>query len=247
MIKEQNIQKYAIVTGGTKGIGKKTVQELLKRKYFVYTNFSSDIVSAEKSRKDFLEISPYFEVLQADQSDIAKFNEFVTYCKSKIPSLDCIICNAGMTIRKQIDQISNTEWEAVLNVIVNSHFYLIRDCFDIIPDNSRIIFVGSLLGIYPHTLSLPYGVGKAALHSLALNLVKLFEGTNTTVNVIAPGFVETEWQATKPEEIRNNIISKTAIKRFASVDEISDAVMFCINNAFINGSIMEINGGYSFK
>ena len=239
--------KYAIVTGGTKGIGKKIVEDLLKRGYYVYTNFSSDILAAEKSRKDFAVVSPHFDVLQADQSNITMFNEFVVYCKSKIPSLDCIVCNAGMTIRKSINQISNMEWEAVFNVIVNSHFYLIRDCFDIIPNNSRILFVGSMMGIYPHSLSLPYGVGKAAFHSLALNLLKEFEGTNTTVNVIAPGFVETEWQATKPEEIRNNIINKTAIKRFASVDEISNAIMFCIDNAFVNGSIIEINGGYDFK
>ena len=240
-------QKYAIVTGGTKGIGKKIVQDLLKRKYYVYTNFSFDIKAAEKSRKDFLTISPHFEVLQADQSDIAKFNEFVTYCKSKITSLDCIVCNAGMTIRKPISQIANEEWEAVLNVVVNSHFYLIRDCIDIIPNNSRILFIGSSLGIYPHSISLPYGVGKAALHSLALNLIKVFEGTNTTVNVIAPGFVDTEWQTTKPVEIRNNIIRKTAVKRLATVGEISNAVMFCIDNAFVNGSIIEINGGYDFK
>jgi len=152
-----------------------------------------------------------------------------------------------MTIRKSINQISNNDWETVFNVIVNSHFYLVRDCFDIIPNNSRILFVGSMMGIYPHSLSLPYGVGKAAFHSLALNLVKVFEGTNTTVNVIAPGFVETEWQATKPQEIKNNIINKTAVKRFASVNEISNAILFCIDNAFVNGSVIELNGGYNYK
>ena len=77
--------------------------------------------------------------------------------------------------------------------------------------------------------------------------MKVFEGTGTTVNVIAPGFVETEWQKTKPEEIRQNIYRKTAVKRFASVEEIADAVKFCLNNPFVNGSIIEVSGGYDFK
>ena len=71
--------------------------------------------------------------------------------------------------------------------------------------------------------------------------------TGTTVNAIAPGFVETEWQKDKPQEIRENIYKKTAIKRFASIDEIADAVRFCIRNSFVNGSVIEISGGYSFK
>lgn len=103
------------------------------------------------------------------------------------------------------------------------------------------------MGVHPHGTSLAYGVSKAAVHALALNLVKCFEASGTTVNAIAPGFVETEWQATKPEQIRQNIYAKSAIKRFATTDEVADAVRFCINNAFVNGSVIEVSGGYSFK
>lgn len=67
------------------------------------------------------------------------------------------------------------------------------------------------------------------------------------MNAIAPGFVETEWQASKPQHIRDNIVAKSAIKRFAATDEVADAVRFCINNAFVNGSIIEVSGGYNFK
>jgi 3-oxoacyl-[acyl-carrier protein] reductase len=94
---------------------------------------------------------------------------------------------------------------------------------------------------------LPYGVSKSALHALAANLIKEFEDTGTTVNVIAPGFVETELQKEKPLEIRQNILKKTAIKRFADVKEISAAVMFCLDNPYVNGSVIEVNGGYCFK
>ena len=77
--------------------------------------------------------------------------------------------------------------------------------------------------------------------------MKEFEGTGTTVNAIAPGFVETEWQKNKSQEIRDNICRKTALNRFATVDEIVSAVIFCLDNSFVNGSVIEVNGGYCFK
>jgi 3-oxoacyl-[acyl-carrier protein] reductase len=146
-----------------------------------------------------------------------------------------------------LQDISDEDWEQVMQVNVNSYLFLIRDLFDTIPPDSRIVFIGSLMAIHPHGTSLAYGVTKSAVHALALNLVKCFEGTNTTVNVIAPGFVETEWQKEKPLQIRQNIYNKTAIKRFALVEEVADAVKFCISNPFVNGSVIEISGGYSFK
>jgi 3-oxoacyl-[acyl-carrier protein] reductase len=119
--------------------------------------------------------------------------------------------------------------------------------YSLISKDSRIIFTGSQMGISPHAMVLCYGVTKAAIHAMAKNLVKEFDGTGTTVNAIVPGFVETPWQKEKPNEIKLNIFKKTAIHRFATVDEIVDAFRFCIDNPFVNGSLIEINGGYSYK
>ena len=239
--------KTAIVTGGTKGIGQQIVMNLLQKGYNVYTTFASDKEAALKAENKFRTISSNITICQIDQSIPGKIGEFVCTIKENVKTVDCIVCNAGMTIRKPAMEITDVEWEKVMMTMVNSHFYLIRDLYSLIPNESRIIFIGSMLGMIPHATSLPYGVAKAALHALAQNLVKEFEGTGTTVNAIAPGFVETEWQKTKSQEIRANIYHKTAIKRFAKVEEIALAVDFCIDNGFINGSIIEINGGYSFK
>lgn len=239
--------KIAVVTGGTKGIGRQIVINLLHRGYYVYTTFAQDKETAVKVMNEFRAISQNISVYQADQSIPGKIEEFSSYVKKSVETVDCIVCNAGMTLRKPAMKITDQEWEIVMRATVNAHFYLIRDLYSLIPNNSRIIFIGSMLGIVPHATSLPYGVTKAALHALAQNLVKEFEGTGTTVNVIAPGFVETEWQKSKSQEIRENIYRKTAIKRFATIEEISSAVEFLMNNEFVNGAIVEINGGYCFK
>jgi 3-oxoacyl-[acyl-carrier protein] reductase len=152
-----------------------------------------------------------------------------------------------MSIRRAFTEMRDDEWDAMMEVAVNSHYIMLREFFPLIPNGSRVLFTGSQMGIDPHATVLAYGVTKAAVHALCKNLVKEFEGTGTTVNAIVPGFVDTPWQATKPEEIKQNIYKKTAIHRFASVDEIVDAFRFCIDNPFVNGSLIEVNGGYCYK
>ena len=239
--------KYAVVTGGTKGIGLGIVKVLLERGFHVFTNYARDKESAERVGQELEQWKDRLSIVQADQSDKESFARFVQFVKSKAESISCIVCNAGMTIRKPNMEITDEQWEQVMQVAVNSHFYLIRDCYEMIEPDSRIIFIGSMMGVLPHGTSLPYGVSKAAVHALAKNLVKEFEGTGTTVNAIAPGFVETEWLKNKPQNIRENIYGKTAIKRFAAVAEITNAVAFCLDNQFVNGSVIEVSGGYCFK
>lgn len=239
--------KTAIVTGATKGIGMAIARMLLKEGYHVVATYAHDSASAERCREELSSISSNFTIVRADQSDKASMREFAEYIKGAYASVEAIVCNAGTTLRCPFEEITDEDWERMMQVNLNSNLYLIRDLNKMIAPNSRIVFIGSLMGVYPHGTSLAYGVTKSALHALALNLVKCFEGTNTTVNAIAPGFVETEWQASKPQQIRDNIVAKSAIKRFATTDEVAEAVRFCINNAFVNGSIIEVSGGYNFK
>lgn len=230
--------KYAVVTGGTSGIGLGVAKMLVEKGYYVFATYVG---------KDFDGDIGNFEPVKVDQSRRDEVYRFINEVKAKAPHIDCIVCNAGMSVRKSFTQTADSDWDAMMEVAVNSHYIIIRELFPIIPDGSRIIFTGSQMGLNPHATVLAYGVTKAAVHALAKNLVKEFEGTGTTVNAIVPGFVETPWQKEKPEEIKNNIYRKTAIHRFASVDEIVDGFRFCIDNPFVNGSLIEINGGYSYR
>lgn len=230
--------KNAIVTGGTSGIGFGVAKMLLNKGYKVYATYIGP---------DFaLELENYIPI-KIDQSQRAEVYGFIDRIKKECETVDCLICNAGMSIRKSFTETTDEDWDNQMEVAVNSHYILIRDLYSLIPHNSRIIFTGSQMALHPHATVLSYGVTKSAVCALAMNLVKEFEGTGTTVNAIIPGFVETPWQKEKPEEIKQNIYKKTAIHRFAKVDEIVDAYRFCIDNPFVNGSMIEVNGGYCYK
>lgn len=230
--------KFAVVTGGTSGIGLGVAKMLIEKGYYVFATYVGP---------DFTKKLDNFEAIKTDQTSREEVYQFISYVKSHCNQLDCLVCNAGITIRKSFTETTDVDWDKMMEVAVNSHYILVREFFPMIPADSRILFTGSQMGLMPHAMVLSYGVTKAAIHALTKNLVKEFEGTGTTVNAIVPGFVETPWQKEKPEEIKQNIYRKTAIHRFASVDEIVDAYRFCIDNSFVNGSLIEINGGYSFK
>ena len=230
--------KKAIVTGGTSGIGWGVAKMLLSKGYYVYATYVGP---------NFEEKIENFEPIKVDQSNRNELYAFINRIKLECEHIDCIVCNAGLSIRKSFTETTDNDWDIMMEVAVNSHYILIRELFSLIPHNSRILFTGSQMGLMPHAMVLAYGVTKSAVHALAKNLVKEFEGTGTTINAIVPGFVETPWQKEKPEEIKQNIYRKTAIHRFATVDEVVDAYRFCIENSFINGSLIEINGGYSYK
>jgi len=241
------MNKYALVTGGTKGIGKGIVQKLLKRGYYVIVTYSGDEIAREKMHLEFKNFEDQLLALKIDHSDNQQTLRLTTYIKENVPYLNCLICNAGQTVRKSLRELSLTDWNTVMDVTLTSHFIIIRELVDLIAFDARIVFIGSLMGIYPHATSLPYGVSKAALHALAKNLVKEFDGSKTTVNAIVPGFVETDWQKEKSSEMRQNIVESTATKRFAAVGEIVNACLFCVDNEYVNGAMIEVSGGYCFK
>lgn len=230
--------KFAIVTGGTSGIGLGVSNMLIAKGYHVFATYIGH---------DFTEKIDNFEAIKTDQTSREEVYKFIAYVKRNCDHLDCLVCNAGITFRKSFTDTSDSDWDKMMEVAVNSHYIIIREFFPIIPAGSRILFTGSQMGLSPHALVLSYGVTKAAIHALAKNLVKEFDGTGTTVNAIVPGFVETPWQKEKSEDIRQNIYKKTAIHRFASVNEIVDAYRFCIDNQFVNGSLIEVNGGYNYR
>lgn len=230
--------KYAVVTGGTSGIGLGVAKMLVREGYYVLATYVGEEFDGKIDN---------FEAIMTNQADRQDVYRFISYVKDKTDHLDCIVCNAGATIRKSFTETSDEDWDKMMEVAVNSHYIMLREFFAIIPPGSRILFTGSQMGLSPHATVLAYGVTKSAVHALAKNLVKEFEGTGTTVNVVVPGFVETPWQKEKPEQIKNNIYAKTAIHRFASIDEIVDGFNFCLKNSFINGSLIQINGGYSYK
>ena len=239
--------KNAIVTGSTKGIGKAIAIRLLKEGYFVIVNYSNDEEAAKAFKVEAEEYEDRYYIIKENLSEYETAMNFVKKVKERISQIDCIVFNCGMTDRSAFRDITKDSWEQVMNTNLNVPFYVLQRLDDCLVPGGNIIFIGSVLGIYPHASSLGYAVSKAAVHQMAKELVKVFAERNITVNAIASGFVDTPWQSTKSKEQKKRIEDKIALKRFGYPEEIANLCMAIIATHYINGAVLEITGGYSYR
>ena len=243
------MEKWVLITGGTKGIGRAVAECLAKSGYQLVLTFASDVEAAERART---ELASHYgvevHVLQADNADITMSVELINrHLEERQLYLDAIIMNAGQTCRDAFEEIRWEDWERVFRANVHFPVFLLQRVVGRIRKGGSVVFTGSLMGIEPHSVSLAYGVTKSAVHSLVRNLVKFLVPYEVRVNGVAPGFVDTEWQKTKPAEIRRNIERKVALGRFCAPEEVAEVYKMLIENKYFNGEIVVVDGGYSYK
>ena len=240
--------KFALITGGTKGIGKAVAQILAKAGYNLILTYGNDVEAAQFVQAEFTErFNREIFILQADITSEKSIQVIFDFLKSKDIRLFSLIFNAGITSRTRFEDIKQEEWERVFYANVHFPVFLLQKILSRIEIGGNVLFTGSLMGVYPHSVSLSYGVTKSAMHALVQNLVKFMAPYKIRVNAIAPGFVDTDWQKTKPAEIRRNIENKIALERFCDPDELAEIYKLIVENNYLNGEIITVSGGYSYK
>jgi 3-oxoacyl-[acyl-carrier protein] reductase len=240
--------EYALITGGTKGIGKSVARRLGKMGYNLLLTYSADTIVAQQTGAELSDECQVEVVsLQADSSDKSAIDTIARHIGENGIQLGVIIFNAGLTCRDRFEDMKYEDWERVFFANVHFPVFLLQRLLGNIREGGNVIFTGSLMGFLPHAMSLSYGVTKASVHALVKNLVKFLSPHGIRVNAVAPGFVDTEWQKNKPAEIRRNIESKIALGRFCDPDELAGVYISLIENSYINGEIIIADGGYSYK
>ena len=240
--------KFALITGGTKGIGKAVAQILAKAGYNLILTYGNDVEAAQFVQAEFTErFNTEIFILQADITSEKSIQVIFDFLESKDIRLFSLIFNAGITSRTRFEEIKQEEWERVFYANVHFPVFLLQKILSRIEIGGNVLFTGSLMGVYPHSVSLSYGVTKSAMHALVQNLVKFMAPYKIRVNAIAPGFVDTDWQKTKPAEIRRNIENKIALERFCDPNELAEIYKLIVENNYLNGEIITVSGGYSYK
>ncbi|MDQ1296056.1 MAG: 3-oxoacyl-[acyl-carrier protein] reductase [Bacteroidota bacterium] len=240
--------KYAIVTGGTRGIGKEICRKLLIEGYSVIAVYYNDDAAAELTRQEFeAEFQNSFYLIRCDLSDTDNISSLFSEVSLITKSVDVLILNAGKTIRKGLTDMTLKEWESVIAVNMTTPLFLIQRFLPLLGKGSNIIFTGSSMALFPHSVSLSYGISKSAVHAMVKNLVKFLIPLEIRINCVAPGFVDTEWQKDKSPEVRESIMKKISLKKFAKPEEVASVYIFIIENQYLNGEIVTIDGGYSYQ
>lgn len=242
------MDKWVLITGGTKGIGRAVANCLAKAGYQLILTYASDTKAAEATCTTLRQAHGVrVELLRADITDPRAVDEINAFLRGAERRLDAVVLNAGITCRDPFEQIQPADWLRVFQANVHFPVFLLQRIVDLLNEKGSVVFTGSLMGIEPHSVSLAYGVTKSAVHALVKNLVKFMAPYGLRVNAVAPGFVDTEWQKTKPKEIRQNIERKVALGRFCDPDELAEVYKMLIENSYFNGEIVVVDGGYAYK
>ena len=242
------MEKWVLITGGTKGIGKAVAECLAKAGYSLILTYASDEDGALRVADGLLQqYKVKVRTFQADISDRESIEKIESFLTERSMRLDAVIFNAGLTCRDPFEELDMAEWERVFFANVHFPVFLLQRIVGLINKRGSIDFTRSMMGIQPHSVSLPNGVTKSPEHALVKNMVKFLVPYELRVNAVAPGFVDTEWQKTKPAEIRRNIENKVSLGRFCDPEELAEVYKMLVENSYFNGEVIVVDGGYSYK
>lgn len=240
-------RSIAIVTGGSRGIGKSVSFELARRGFEVFLTYVSRQEYANQVVSEIQAAGGKARAFQLDTGDGAAIETFFNeQVKDKV-RLEVLVNNAGITNDKLMMRMKDDDWDKVLNVNLRGPFICLREASKIMARQryGRIINMVSVVGLMGNAGQANYCAAKAGLVGLTKSAAKELGGRNITVNAVAPGFISTEMTSALPDEIRALYLQQIPLKRFGDPDDVAHAVAFLASDqaGYITGQVLSVNGG----
>lgn len=238
--------KYAIITGGGKGIGESIVKRFINDDIAGVAVLDYDLRLVEEMVSKLDEASVKVLPIQCDVSNEEQVKAAVNQAVEDFGTIDILINNAGITRDSIFHKMSGDDWDNVLNVNLNGTFYLCKYVIPIMRNNTygRIVNISSV-SAFGNVGQANYAASKAGLIGLTKTLAKEGGAKNILVNCVAPGYIETDMYNSVPKEIIAEHKNQIPLKRLGKPDEIASAVSFLSSDdaSFISGQCLIVSGG----
>jgi len=243
------MKNIAIVTGGSRGIGKAIAIQLAKDGYDIWLNYNHNVNAAEETKK---QIESFNQECTLLQFDVASQENVKTILQSKIAELNkekerlmVLVNNAGITKDNLFYWMSDNDWHDVINTNLNGFYYVTKSVIDqmILNKKGYIVNISSLSGEVGNIAQASYSAAKAGIIAATKVLAKELRRNNILVNSVTPGLIDTDMT----EGIKNDkkFLKRIPLRRAGKVDEVAHVVSFlCSPKAsYITGAIIPVNGG----
>jgi acetoacetyl-CoA reductase len=234
--------RVAVVTGGTRGIGRAISVGLKGAGYNVAANFGRD----DKTAQDFAAATG-IPVFKFDVSDFAACAEGVKAIEATLGPIEVLVNNAGITRDATMHRMTFEHWNAVIQTNLSSCFNMSRAVIDGMRDRrfGRIVNVGSINGQAGQYGQVNYAAAKSGIHGFTKALAQEGASRGVTVNAVAPGYVDTEMVRAVPKDVLEKIVARIPVGRLGKAEDIARTVLFLVDDeaGFITGSTLSVNGG----
>ena len=234
--------RVAIVTGGTRGIGRAICEELKQGGMTVVANYAGNEEAARN-----LTAETGIATYKWDVGDHEACLEGCARVEQEIGPVDVVVNNAGITRDGTLHRMSFDDWNEVMRINLGGCFNMAKACFPGMRERGwgRIVNIGSINGQAGQYGQVNYAAAKSGIHGFTKALAQEGAKFGVTVNAIAPGYIDTDMVAAVPEPVLEKIVAKIPVGRLGHAEEIARGVAFlCAEDAgFVTGSTMSINGG----
>ena len=240
------MSKVIVITGASRGIGKEIAKTLSKKGYQIIANYNKSEKEIKELKQELEKENINIEIIKADVSKRTEVTEMIQYIIKKYKKIDVLINNAGISQIKEFTQITDEDWNNMINTNLNSVFYTTQEvCKNMIQNKQGcIINISSIWGLTGASCEVHYSVSKAGIDAMTKSLAKELGPSNIRINSIAPGIINTTMNSELTQEEKNEIQNEIPLEKIGEAKDIAKCIEWLIEDNYTTGQIISINGGW---
>ena len=238
-------RKIALVTGGSRGIGKEIAKKFAENNYNLVINYVSDNTDLENLVKEFKNVEVLF--VKTDVTNYESCENMVKEAINKFGKIDVLVNNAGITKDNLLMRMKEEEFDKVINVNLKGTFNMTKVVtpYMIKQRNGKIVNISSVVGVIGNAGQANYSASKAGIIGFTKSIARELASRNILANCVAPGFIKTDMTDVLSETVKENIHSQIPLKKMGEAKEVANAVYFLASeeNTYITGQVLNVDGG----
>lgn len=240
-------KKVAIITGGSRGIGKEIAKKFAKENYNLVINYVSEKTNIEEIKKEFEELGAEVLFIKTNVTSYEECEKMAKDTINKFGKIDVLVNNAGVTKDSLLLRMKEEDFDTVINVNLKGTFNVTKACIPYMmkKKSGKIVNISSVVGISGNSGQANYAASKAGIIGFTKSVAKELASRNILANCVAPGYIATDMTNGLSDAVKESINNHIPLKRVGMPEEVAKAVYFLAGeeNSYITGQVINVDGG----